>query len=108
MFGSRILLPGMLAFTLCGQSANNAVWNPMRDCTAEIGGIAHRSLTASNFSLLPRPLPPSPLSGRSTKCAVPLLEMRIPADKNFVIGQLSRRILTTIWRLHRGCCLPVL
>jgi|HubBroStandDraft_6_1064221.scaffolds.fasta_scaffold122796_3 hypothetical protein len=108
MFGSRILLPGMLAFTLCGQSANNAVPNPGAAIDQAVRGIAHRSLTASNFSLLPRPLPPSPLSGRSTKCAVPLLEMRIPADKNFVIGQLSRRILTTIWRLHRGCSLPVL
>jgi hypothetical protein len=89
MSGSRIIVLGSLALALMGQSENNAVPNPGAAIDQAVRRIAQRSLTASNFSLLPRPLPPPPLSGRSTKCAVPLLEMPIPTDKNFVIGQLN-------------------
>ena len=89
MSGSRILLPGLLALTLFGQSEDNAVPNPNTAIDRAVRGIAQRSLTASGFSLLPRPLPPPPLSGRSTNCVVSLREMPILADKNFVIGQLS-------------------
>jgi hypothetical protein len=88
MSGSRILLLGPLALTLLGQSENNAVPNPNAAIDQAVRGIAQRSLTASNASLLPRPVLPPPLPVRAGKCAVPLLEMPIPADQNFVITQL--------------------
>jgi hypothetical protein len=89
MSGLRILLLGMFALTLLGQSENNAVPNPGAAINTAVRGIVQRSLTASN--LLPpadpvrRPLAP----GGATNCAVPLLEMPIPTGRNFVIGQLN-------------------
>ena len=85
----RILLLAVCALTLLGQSENNAVPNPAVAIDAAVRGIVHKSLTASD--LLPparpgrRPLAP----GGVSNCAVPLLEMPIPTDKNFVIGQLN-------------------
>jgi hypothetical protein len=89
MSGSRILVLGSLALALMGQSENNAVPNPGVAIDQAVRGIAQRSLTASNSFVLPRPVSPPPLSDRVTQCAVPLLEMPIPANKNFVIGRLN-------------------
>ena len=89
MSGLRILLLGMFALTLLGQSENNAVPNPGAAIDTAVPGIVQKSLTASN--LLPpthpvrRPIAP----GGPTNCVVPLLEMPIPAGRNFVIGQLN-------------------
>lgn len=89
MSGSRILLLGPLALALMGQSEDNAVPNPGAAIDQAVRGIAQRSLTASNSFVLPRSVSPPPLSDRVTQCAVPLLEMPIPSDKNFVIGRLN-------------------
>jgi hypothetical protein len=89
MSGSRILLLGIFALTLLGQSENNAVPNPAAAVDTAVRGIVQKSLTASNWlppaRLVRRPIAPS----GATDCAVPLLEMPIPAGRNFVIGQLS-------------------
>ena len=89
MSGIRILLLGIFALTLFGQSENNAVPNPGAAVDTAVRGIVQKSLTASN--LLPpagpvrRPFAPAGATG----CSVPLLEMPIPAGRNFVIGQLN-------------------
>ena len=89
MSGLRILLLGMFALTLLGQSQNNAVPNSAAAINTAVRGIIQKSLTASN--LLPparsvrRPMAPAGATG----CSVPLLEMPIPAGRNFVIGQLN-------------------
>jgi hypothetical protein len=89
MSGLRILPFGLLALTLFGQSENNAVPNPGAAIDQAVRGIIQKGLTASNSLPSPRPLAPRVLSGGATKCAIPLLETPIPADKNFVIGRLN-------------------
>jgi len=89
MSGLRILLPGLLALTLFGQSETNAVPNPGAAIDQAVRGIIQKGLSASNSLPSARPLPPRVLSGRVPKCAVPLLEAPIPADKNFVIIELN-------------------
>jgi hypothetical protein len=80
MSGLRILLLGMCALTLLGQSENNAVPNPAAAIHTAVRGIVQKSLIASNL------LPPARLvrrpgaPGGATSCAVPLLEMPIPTD----------------------------
>jgi hypothetical protein len=78
-----------MALTLLGQSETNAVPNPGAAIDQAVRGIIQKGLTASNSLPSARPLPPRLLPGRVTKCAVPLLETPIPANKNFVIGQLN-------------------
>jgi hypothetical protein len=89
MPGLRILLVGMFALTLLGQSENNAVPNPGAAIYTAVRGIVQKSLTASNLLPPARPVRRPFAPGGATNCAVPLLEMPIPAGRNFVIGQLN-------------------
>ena len=86
---SRILLLGVFALTLFGESENNAVPNPGAAIDTAVRGIVQKSLTASNLLPPARPVRRPIEPGGATNCAVPLLEMPIPADRNFVIGQLN-------------------
>jgi hypothetical protein len=89
MSSLRILLVGGFALTLFGQSENNAVPNPGAAIDTAVRGIVQKSLTASNLLPPARPVRRPIAPGRATNCAVPLLEMPIPAGTNFVIGQLN-------------------
>jgi len=89
MPGLRILLVGMFALTLLGQSENNAVPNPGAAINTAVRGIVQKSLTASNLLPPARPVRRPVTPPEATNCAVPLLEMPIPAGTNFVIGQLN-------------------
>jgi hypothetical protein len=89
MSGLRTLLLGMFALTLFGQSENNAVPNPGGAIDTAVRGIVQKSLTTSNLLPPARPVGRPIAPGGATNCAVPLLEMPIPAGRNFVIGQLN-------------------
>jgi hypothetical protein len=89
MCGLRILLLGTFALTLLGQSENNAVPNPAAAMDAAVRGIVQKSLTASTLLPPARPVRRPIAPGGATNCAVPLLEMPIPAGRNFVMGQLN-------------------
>jgi hypothetical protein len=89
MSGLRILLLGMFALTLLGQSQSNAVPNSAAAINTAVRGIIQKSLTASNLLPTPGPVRRSTTPSGASHCAVPLLEMPIPAGTNFVIGQLK-------------------
>jgi hypothetical protein len=89
MFGLRVLLLGLLAVSLWGQSDTNAVPNPGQVIHHAVQGLVQSSLLGTSHPvILPGPLPAPFWPGRTTKCAVPLLEAPIAAEKNFVIAQL--------------------
>jgi hypothetical protein len=108
MSGLRILLLFMFALTLVGQSENNAVPNPSGAIDTAVRGIVQKSLTTSNLLPPARPVRRPIAPGGATNCAVPLLEMPIPAGRNFVIGQLNPpKTFVDNMVVERGLLLPV-
>ena len=89
MSALRILLFGMFALSLVAQSENNAVPNPAAAIDTAVRGIVQKGLTASNLLPPPHPVRRPIAPGGVTNCAVPLLEMPIPAGRNFVIAELN-------------------
>jgi hypothetical protein len=88
MMNLRSLLVVPVAATLFGQTEQNAVPNP--------GEVVARAFRAGNGILgvappaLPFLLNPQvPQSGAMPTCSVPLLEMKIPDDKNFTVKELK-------------------
>jgi hypothetical protein len=71
MSSLRILLVGLLAVTLFGQTAQNAVPNPGALIDHAVQGIARNSLVASNLVASFRPFQPPAPPASATKCAVP-------------------------------------
>jgi hypothetical protein len=89
MSGLRIILVSLLAVTLFGQTAQNAVPNPGALIDHAVQGIARNSLVASNLVASFRPFQPPAPPASATKCAVSLLEVPIAPDKNFVITEVN-------------------
>ena len=87
----RILMMGAATLALFGQTPKNAVPNPGEAIKRAVRGPHTGSLGVASptkpFLLRVTPLSgPGPIPAESP-CAVPLIEMKVPGDKNFTLQE---------------------
>lgn len=85
MSALRFLLPISFSVAVFGQTEQNAVPNPVAVIDRAVRGTNKSSLGLARRLLPFRPNQSAPQFGATSKCSVPLREMKLPDDKSFTI-----------------------